>query len=714
MSENNMYKKLRFRAFVLGVLYVACGYAVSAPVCYNPANQTIPGVTLTASGTCNVTAVSSIDPPIPGYSPPGLALRGNNESCTLTFSTPVKNLTVDIGAHSCDANQDAVITCQTAVFNVNGAHRPIASGELHTPTDYSFLTGQGGLDPVSPLSLDANGDVVGGNDDIAYNDNGSGQVQLPPAFAVRSVQITNTTSYGDPDNTSWFNVCYDGLAPPTVTVNKVSKGGTGSFSFKGTSNANGFTTTEGAYTITTATAGVVASGSLVNLSAANTVTEIQETVPPGWALTGASCVDTNAAVSGNIGSTFGVLTGNTLQIPAAVVLAGANLHCTFTNTYTGLALSGKVILDTGVGTGVAHDATQNGTEPGQPGVILSLTDCGNTVYSTTTTAGDGSFSLSLNGVPAGQACVVEALPAGYSAVSANVGTTGGSYTAATASLKFTVGATAYSGIVLGNVPMSTWTVDGSQQIAAGQAVAYAHTYVAGTAGTVTFSTTDSPAPTGLVWTSTLYQDTNCNGVLDAADTLLTGPVTVTSGQKVCVLNRVMTPAGARNGALDLTTVNAKEDWTVVSPAGSLSQTLKNVDTTMVGGSGLTLLKEVRKIDSCPADANASLNNATAYSFSGSAKPGDWLEYRLRFTNSTPAALTSIVIHDQVPVYTRYKSALCLITPGVGISGCSVTQAPADGASTGAIVWTLPDATAAPVGLQPLASGSVSFCVQVQQ
>jgi hypothetical protein len=607
------------------------------------------------------------------------------------------------------------LACQTAVFEVNGAHRAISSPELHTPTDYSYSLLNDAFNPVAPLSLDSNGDVVGGNDVDKYNGNGSGQVVLPSAFAVRSIKITNTSASYGAEDISWFNVCYDGLAPPTVTVNKVSKGGTGSFSFKGTGNANGFAT-DGSYTVTTASAGVAASGALVNLSAANTMTEIQEIVPPGWTLTGASCVDTNAAVSGNIASTFGVFTGTTLQIPAATVLAGANLQCTFTNAYTGLVVGGKVILDTGVGSGVAHDAVQNGVEQVQPGVTVSLTDCANTVYSSTTTASDGSFSLGLNGVSTGQqVCVVETLPAGYNSASANVGTTGGTYSAATGSLKFTVGANSYSGIVLGNVPMSTWTSDGAQQTAAGQAVVYAHTYVAGTAGSVTFSTTESPTPTGLIWTSTLYLDINCNGVLDGADTLLTGPVNVTPGQRVCVLDRVMSPAGAKDGVRDLTTVSASETWTILSPVGNLGHVLKNTDTTTVGASALTLLKEVRKIASCPVDANESINNTTAvYAFTGTANPGDWLEYRLRYTNTTAAALNSIVIHDQVPAYTRYGSALCLSIPGVGLSGCAVSQQPAAGASTGAIAWTLSDAIAAPVGLQPLASGSVSFCLQVQQ
>ncbi len=719
ISENNMYKKLRFRVFVCAAMAMAFGTAMAAPVCFNPLTQSIPGVTVIASGTCNVSIASTFNPPIPGYSPPGFLLPGDGSSCNLTFSTPVKNVTVDVGAHSCDAAQDNYVTCQTALFDVNGAHLPITSSELVTPTDYSFLAGQMGLDPVSPLSLDSNGNVVGGNDSGTYSNNGSGQVVFPSAMAVRSISIQATS---DPTllyttDKSWFNVCYDGLAPPTVTVNKVSKGGTGSFSFKGTSNANGFTTTDGAYTVTTATAGVIASGGQVNLSAANVVTEIQETLPAGWAVSGASCVDTNAAVSGNITSTFGVFNGNILQIPETTVLAGANLQCTFTNTYTGQALSGKVILDTGVGSGAAHDGIQNGAEPGQPGVSVSLTDCGTTVYSTTTTAGDGSFNLSLSGAPAGQAvCVVESLPAAFSAVSTNVGNSVGSYNSNTTALKFTpVSGTAYSGIVFGNAPMSTFTSDGVQQTSPGQSAVYAHAYVAGSAGSVTFSTTDNPAPVGLIWTSTLYLDPSCHGLLDASDTLLTGPITVSAGQTVCILDKVMTPAGAANGVQDVTTVSATEVWAVPT-FSSTPQThlLKNTDTTSVGSGDLTLFKEVRKTDTCPANASASLGNGASYATRGNAKPGDSLEYRLTYRNNTAAPLTAIVVHDQVPPYTKYKSALCLTTPSVGVTNCAVSQQPAVDANTGAIAWTLTDASSGPIGLQPSAAGSVSFCVQVQQ
>ena len=269
-------------------------------------------------------------------------------------------------------------------------------------------------------------------------------------------------------------------------------------------------------------------------------------------------------------------------------------------------------------------------------------------------------------------------------------------------------------MVLGDAPLSTLTSNGVQQTVAGQSVAYAHVYVAGSAGSVQFSTADSPAPAGLLWGSVLYRDTNCNGVLEGADTLITLPIPVTAGQQVCILSKVNSPAGAIDGAKDLTTVSATETWAVptLTPT-SQNHVLKNIDTTTISPAGLTLLKEVRKLSACPVSAAASIANTTPYTSSGTALPGEFLEYRLTYGNNTAAPLSGIVVHDTVPVYTQYVNAQCLTLPGAGISGCAISQQPLAGASSGSISWTLTDASAAPVGLQPLGSGTLSFCLQLQ-
>ena len=505
---------------------------------------------------------------------------------------------------------------------------------------------------------------------------------------------------------------------PRLTIKKNSLGGIGEFHFKGTAaNHNGFTT-DNSYFVTTTTAGTAAAGATVTLTAANTLTEIQETVPAGWTLTSATCLDVNASSNGNTPGIFGAISGTTLTIPAINMVPGSDIQCTFTNNSTGFTLSGKVLTDTGVGSGIAHDGIQNGTEPGHSGVLLSLTNCSGTVYSTTTSGGDGSFSLSLTGVPTTQpVCLVESLPSTYNAVSVNVGTTIGTYNSTTTTLQFTPAAsTNYSGIVLGDAPVSSFVSDGALQTSAGQSVLYAHVYVAGSAGNVSFSTTGSPPPPLLGWTSVLYKDGNCNGTLDGTiDTVLTAPVAVVAGETVCILERVTSPPGSPNGAQDITTVTATEIWSVptLGSSSTLTHMLINTDTTTVSAGGLSLLKDVRKVAVCPADAAASLGDSTAYASSGSARPGEFLEYRLRYSDNTATPLTGIKLYDAVPPYTQFKRALCLTLPTRGIATCAVSQQPAVNAVSGSLGWTMTDASSAPIGLQPLDTGSVSFCVQVQ-
>ncbi|MEY2843630.1 MAG: hypothetical protein RI920_1667, partial [Pseudomonadota bacterium] len=494
---------------------------------------------------------------------------------------------------------------------------------------------------------------------------------------------------------------------PRVTVSKLSVGGTGAFSFSGTANGNGF----GSDAITTTAANTATAGVTKFLTAPNTLTEIQETLPAGWTLTSASCRDANAANTGNTAGVIGVVSANVLSIPAANALAGADLQCTFTNTYTGFGLTGRVILDTGAGGGTAHDGVQNGAERGQAGVAVSLTNCGSTVYSSTTTNASGDFTLGTAGA-SGAVCVVRTLPAGYQAVSGNAGTTGGSYTQATDRIGFTLAAgSSHSGLVFGGVPLSTFTTDGVKQVAPGQSAIYSHLYTAGSSATVSIAASEAPTPAGLNWVTVLYVDSDCNGELGAGDTLITGSMSVTAGQSVCILARVNSPAGAAEGSRDVTTVTLSEVLSPVPQGGAVSRVMTHTDTTTVAQTGLTLSKQVRKVTACPATAAASLADGTVYSTSNNARPGDYLEYLLSYRNDAGMPVTAVRVADTTPAYTRFRQALCLSTPTVGLSGCAVTTQPALDA-TGSVLWTLTDAATAPVGLQPGAAGSVSYCVQV--
>ena len=89
----------------------------------------------------------------------------------------------------------------------------------------------------------------------------------------------------------------------------------------------------------------------------------------------------------------------------------------------------------------------------------------------------------------------------------------------------------------------------------------------------------------------------------------------------------------------------------------------------------------------------------------SALPGDVLTYTITYVNLSNAPLTAIEVADATPAYTVFVDAACG-TAGAGLMACGVSVQPVAGA-TGAVRWTLTG------GLQPGASGSVTFRVRVQ-
>ena len=114
---------------------------------------------------------------------------------------------------------------------------------------------------------------------------------------------------------------------PTLRVQKVTTGGTGGpFSFTQTN----LVSTPAAITTSVANTATPASPTSIRVNAMGTAVTLTETVASGFVLSGASCTDANSAVTGNTGS-FGNLSGNTLTIPAARVVAGAEFICIFTN-----------------------------------------------------------------------------------------------------------------------------------------------------------------------------------------------------------------------------------------------------------------------------------------------------------------------------------------------------------------------------------------------
>jgi hypothetical protein len=115
---------------------------------------------------------------------------------------------------------------------------------------------------------------------------------------------------------------------PTVAIQKITLGAAGGpFTFSATNlsltpAAISTAAASTAYPLTPVPIPVTTTGSAV---------AITETLATNFTINAASCVDTNAATSGNTTGTFGTLAGNVLTVPATNVRASARIVCTFTN-----------------------------------------------------------------------------------------------------------------------------------------------------------------------------------------------------------------------------------------------------------------------------------------------------------------------------------------------------------------------------------------------
>ncbi len=351
--------------------------------------------------------------------------------------------------------------------------------------------------------------------------------------------------------------------------------------------------------------------------------------------------------------------------------------------FNGNLVSGRVFRDNGAGGGTPNNALQDGAEVGSAAVLLRLTNAaGSTTYDSTSTDGAGNYRLWVPAALAGSALrVAEDNPAGQRSVGGSVGgNAGASYDRAADSITFTYSAgNNTSNLNFADVAIETLVGGQQRSAAAGEAVFYAHTFVPGTGGSLAFATSSSAG-----WPVTLLRDANCNGVVDAGESVVSAPITTSVGTPVCVIAKVSVPTGAPVGALDVTSLQALLVYSNASPA--LSVTLTNDDLTTVAGSGSGLLLV------------KSLDNPTPL-------PGGRITYTITYTHQGSGAITGLRIHDATPAFTRFVSAACIPPLPAGLATCSVSASPAAGAS-GAIEFMLTGT------LLPNAAGQVSFAVDV--
>ncbi|HAL39635.1 MAG TPA: hypothetical protein DCP03_16630 [Polaromonas sp.] len=218
----------------------------------------------------------------------------------------------------------------------------------------------------------------------------------------------------------------------------------------------------------------------------------------------------------------------------------------------------------------------------------------------------------------------------------------------------------HDAVTVNAVRSLTITPNGAGQTYPGGSYVYSHTLTNngnvlegnGTLSTLTLPVANNQSG----WTSTLYYDLNGNGVLDAADPLLTGNLNavlsagLAPGQFITVFEKVIAPSGAAPGAVNTSTITvttANGSYTTTVPAAAVA-----TDSTTVIAGNLTLVK-AQALDTVCAGPTGSPVYTTAIL---SAKPGQCVLYQITVTNVGSADATTIVVSDGTPSYTKLSSA----------------------------------------------------------
>ena len=410
--------------------------------------------------------------------------------------------------------------------------------------------------------------------------------------------------------------------------------------------------TTGAYTLVTVTPGNYS----IVLDDNNVLNDTTPTVPSGW-----------------IGTEMPDFRRTNVQV-ATTDLQNLNF-----GLFNGGKLSGFVFAD--VGGGTANNGTKDGSEAGIAGVTVKVTNGGGTAtYDSTVTSADGGYTLWIPGVAvAATLKIVETNPSGYLSTGALVGNTVGSYDRASDSITFgNVSGGIFTGVNFGDVPVNRFVANGQQSGAPGNVVFYPHQFNAGSGGEVSITVTSAAS-----WPVVLYRDSNCNGVIDAGENVISAAITVLASEQICLINKVTIPPGTAMGAQDTATLQASFSYTNASPTLTAGVSVIDSTTAGVGASGLVLTKATDKI---------------------TASVGEVITYTVTYLNNGSQPISTIVISDATPTYTSFVAASCGPLPAA-ISACVMTTVPSVGA-VGSIRWQLSGS------LNSASSGQVIFSVKV--
>ena len=330
---------------------------------------------------------------------------------------------------------------------------------------------------------------------------------------------------------------------------------------------------------------------------------------------------------------------------------------------------------------IANNGIKDGGEPGIAGVTVKAST-GATTYDSTMTDGSGNYTLWIPAAATSPVVIAETNLGGYLSTGGRAGTTAGTYTRTSDSTGFTFAAgLSYVNVNFADVPVNRLIANGQQTGSPGNALFYPHQFNAGSGGTISFSVTSASG-----WPVVLYRDTNCNGVIDAGENVISAAITVLAAEQVCLINKVTIPAGTALGVQDIATLQASFTYTNASPALlGAALVVQDTSTAGVGSGGLVLTKTTDK---------------------ATALPGETITYTISYKNNGSTPISTIIISDATPAFTTFVSAGCPLPPlPAALTACSVSTQPSL-AGVGSIQWQLGGS------LNSASTGQVSFSVKV--
>ncbi len=231
-------------------------------------------------------------------------------------------------------------------------------------------------------------------------------------------------------------------------------------------------------------------------------------------------------------------------------------------------------------------------------------------------------------------------------------------------------------LVVGQVAAVQLQPAQSTGAAPGASVVFAHRLTNQGNGVDSFSVA---AVSAHAWTTRVYRDVNANGVLDAGDTVITGPVAVASGASAALLVQVAVPAVGSGGITDSITATASSRFNA-----GVSSSLRDVITVSNAALTFNLIKQVDR---------------------ASASGGDVLTYTLNYAVAGSDSASAVQLADTVPNGASY------VAGSIRWNGTPLTDA-ADG-DAGRLIVLGNGVVAVSLGtINPGTSGSVTFQARV--